>query len=538
MKNMPAEGKILYMGSDFELSFEMHKFFHERSQNIICEDVPYTPGILMSFCSLQNIDIIFFDFSEPGIEIAELLQETLTLKRVSQFKSVLFVAIFKNELQKHENNVIFTSGFQLSFIKGSETEAIFRDSYYIGLRKKVEFPILALARNIKLPLEIGICSTITGMGKDGFRIETDIEGLKDRIKLNLPMFPGLKCKGYEIKESGPPSFQYPMTTSYFVAYPLSGPWVDDSEENIQQDTVDTWLDSFESDFVKSTKIFVRIYSNDLFIVDDIFREKDPSIQINFGNDTKNLEIEIFQAKPSLIFINLDNEDAEDKLSLKILDFLLSISFSLEYKPIIVVTNCNSTGTALQKAYNYPLIVATQGRLDAGLCLTMIRKFKSRQVASSHEAIRDFKIASEYRSLNVFEDFTLTSLTEHEVTFFSEIELPMFTVLHFNLPMDFHATIVPSILSLEKKNDLYHYMAFIHGLSEEQLMVLRKFLNQIIYSPLKDFSEESVRKAMGEALTHEEPKLISPSVPVDKNDKTITNKPAESKKYNFNGKSKL
>lgn len=538
MNTMPVEGKIYYFGSDNELSSEISNFFTARSRGIHFSEAMYTYGSLISLCSSQKIDVIYIDFSEPGMEIKKLLHETLFLKRVGQFKSVLLVALFKDEAQKAENNLIFTSGFQISFIKGSETDALLRDSFYIGLRKKIEFPILALANKNNLPLEIGICSTITCMEKTEFRIETDIEGLKDKLKLNLAMFPELKCPGYEIKESHPPSCQYPMISGYTIGYPLAGPWVDDSEENIQPETIETWLDHSECEFTHMTKTYVRIYSNDLSITNELFNGQDQSIQINFGNDTKNLDTEIFRAKPSLVFVNLDDKDVEDEqVSLKILDFLLSVSFSEDYRPIIVVSNCSSTGPALQKAYNYPLIMATVKKLESELCLTMIKKFQlKRQERSDNVALHYFNPTSVFRSIDIFENFILTSLTEHEVTFISEIELPMFTVVHFALPIEFHATIVPSIMPLEKKNDKYHYMAFIHGLSEEQLMVLRKFVYQIIYSPLKDFSEDSVKKSLGEALTDK--KTVLPPVVEEMKKESSPIKTTEPKKYIFSGKSKL
>lgn len=540
MSSLPIEGTIYYVGSDSDFTLEMNKFFGEKSKAISCHEILYTPGSLVKFCSRQKIDVIFIDFSEAGLEVQLLLEETLFLKRIGQFKSILLVAVFKNEFQKQEYPVIFSSGFQLSFIKGSESDALFRDSYFIGLRKKMEFPVLALARNINLPLEIGVASTISSMDKTEFRIETDFEGLRDKLKVELKMFPDLKCSGYEIKETHPPSYQYPMMTAYTIAYPFSGPWIDDSEENIQPETVETWLDNASSDFSSETKIFVRIYSNDLSIVNGLYKNEQAAVQVNFQSDTRNMHTEILISKPSLIFFNLDSdteEDQEEQITLKLLDFLLSISMGVDYRPIIIVTNCNSTSPALQKAYNYPMIVATQNKLETELCLTLIKKFKAKPRDSFEVPRQYFNPGSTYRSIDVFANFMITNLTEHEVTFISEYELPMFTVLHFKLPLDFHATLVPPIMALDKKNDKHHYMAFIHGLTEEQLMVLRKFVNQIIYSPMKDFSEESVKKSMGEALINETPEE-KPVEIVKEVKKPVIAKPIDLKKYIVTGKSKL
>lgn len=538
MSSLPVEGNVFYFGTDTEFSGEMKTFFSERSKAIVCREGSYVEGSLIKLCSTRNTDIVFIDFSEPGVEIKKVLMEAIFLKRIGQFTSVLLVALFKNEFQKEENNLIFSSGFQLSFIKGAESDALFRDSFFIGLRKRIDFPILALARNINLNIEIGICSTITQMDKAEFRIETDIEDLKEKLKTDLKMFPELKCPGYEIKEAHPPSFMYPMTTSYTIAYPFSGPWTDDSEENIQPETVETWLDHSSDEFSSYVKTNVRIYTSDISIVNELYHNEDETVQFNCGNDTKKLDVEIIETKPDLIFFNLDDENTEDvKVSLKMLEFLLSVSMGHDYKPIIIVSNCISTGQALQKAYNYPMIVATGNKLTADLCLTLTKKYQAKKMENAEFPVQYFKPVSEYRSVDVLVDFMITSLTEHEVTFFSDHELPMFTVLHFRLPIEFHATLVPSIMALEKKNDKQHYMAFIHGLTEEQLMVLRKFVNQIIYRPMKDFSEESVKKTMGEALEKDQTSITPQPAQVEVK-KVTPAKPIESKKYTFTGKSKL
>lgn len=539
MSNLPVEGNTFYIGSDSEFADEIKKFFIGRSSSINCKEAKYEPGTLINICTLQLIDIIFIDFSVPGMEMQKLLQETLFLKRISQFKPILLVALFKDEIQKAQSSIIFSSGFQLCYIKGTESEQIFRDSFYIGMRKKIEFPVLALARNINLDLEIGVCSTITCMDKSEFKIETDFESLQEKVKLELRMFPELKCEAFGIKESHPASHQYPMSKSYTIAYPFAGPWTDDSVENIQPETVDTWIDHSKDEFVHDSKTFVRIYSNELKLINELFKLDDVATQINFGNDTNNLEIEILFSRPSLIFFELDNEEAEaGQITLKMLDFLLSISMGHDYRPIIVVTNSSSTGHALQKAYNYPLIVATSSKLDAKLCHTLIGKYKSKRKEKCEITLQDFRPASEYRSIDVLENFTITSLTEHEVTFYSEHELPMFTVLHFKLPIEFHATIVPPIFHIEKKNNKQHYMAFIHGLTEEQLMVFRKFLNQIIFAPMKDFSENSVKKSMGEALINDKVEITKPVVVPEIKKEPKAPKPIDVKKYFVTGKSKL
>lgn len=539
MNTLAIEGNTYYIGTDSEFAGEIKKFFCGRSANIICREALYEPGILINLCSRQPIDVIFIDFSVPGMEMQKLLQETLYLKRVSQFKPILLVALFKDEFQKDQSNIIFSSGFQLCHIKGTESEQIFRDSFYIGMRKKIEFPVLALARNINLDLEIGICSTITAMDKTEFLIETDLEGLQERVKLELRMFPELKCESFEIKESHQTSYQYPMTNSYTIAYPIAGPWTNDSAENIQQETIDTWIDHSEDEFIHDSKTFVRIYSNELRLLNELFKQVDVTTQINFGNEINNLEIEILVSRPSLIFFELDTEETEaGQISLSMLDFLFSVSMGHDYKPIIVVTNCSSSGHALQKAYNYPLIVATSSKLDAKLCLTLIEKLRAKRQKKSEITLLDFKPSSEYRSIDVLENFTITSLTEHEVTFYSEQELPMFTVLHFKLPIEFHATIVPPIFQIEKKNNKQHYMAFIHGLTEEQLKVFRKFLNQIIFAPMKDFSESSVKKSMGDALINDQVETIKPAVVIEIKKEPKAPKPIDVKKYFVTGKSKL
>ncbi len=508
MSSLPIEGKVFYFGSDNEFSAEIRTFFTHKSSSIICEEGAYSDGALVSLLCSQPQDIIIIDFSEPDIEIQKVIKESLFVKRNNQHKPFLLVALFKNEYQKKQNHLIFSSGFQLSFIKGAESEALFRDCYYIGFKKSLEFPFLALAGNINLSLEIGMCSTLTQMDKTEFVLETDLMGLKDKIKTSLTMFPDLKCSGYEIKEKLLPSNQYPLSAAYLVAIPLAGPWVDDSEENIQSETVETWLENSADEFLIHPKIHVRVYTNESSIIHDLYKHEDPRIHLNCGSDTSGLDSEILKRKPDLIFFDLDDEISElQTVTLKKLEFLLSISMEQEYKPIVIVGNCKSKGQALQKAYNYPLIVSSPGKLNCELALSLIQKFQAKRIENDIQSHQFFKAASEYRSIDVVDNCMITSLTEHEITFVSNYELPILTVLHFKLPIEFHATRVPTIIPLSKKGDKFHYMAFIHGLTEEELMVLRKFVNQIIYSPIDEFTGACVMKALGEAFADEKNELL-------------------------------
>jgi len=98
----------------------------------------------------------------------------------------------------------------------------------------------------------------------------------------------------------------------------------------------------------------------------------------------------------------------------------------------------------------------------------------------------FNLADNRRIIEIKRNTTITSLTEHEITFLCDFEIPYYTTIKFDQPFELYVTVVPSTRQIDNQGSLKHYMGFIHTVSEVQLQTLRQFVNYLLFKRPKEF----------------------------------------------------
>ncbi|WPU63973.1 hypothetical protein [Peredibacter starrii] len=537
MSKHELNDEILFVGDDED-------FFGQITSSplVIKEDVAvlktsYEKG---SIFNRENIPrIVIVDVSNNSIDITRVTKEVLFYKKAPNFKSVFFALVCKNDEQKKELSFLFSTGFYLFHIKGGEIETFVRDVLYIGLKREIDFPRLACAKGINLPLQVGICSSLVKMEKDRISVEADLEDTEEELIIKFRQFPDNKGIVFPVKSSSAFTRYYPMLSTFYLDFPYPGPWEEIGPESILLDTVETWIENFASEFSEGDNFTVQVLSSDFEFLAGTFGGIEDRIKFIFTTSSESCPIEIMlEDKPDLIIANLSRPE-EEGITPEVLDFLYSNDFVVsEYRPVIVIMNTPSKSGALQKLFNYERIVASHSPLDKDMFGKLLEKFKTKD-SEGNKSSGLLKVNSPYRPVDILQEFYIVGLTEHEISFISQRELPFFAVLHFELPIEFHATIVPPIWTIDKKNDKNYYMALIHGLSEEKLMILRKFINQIIHSPLKEFTAEAVAEKLGEKAL-ESAKAPSETIAVEANVvvKSAPTTKKEVRTLKISGKSKL
>lgn len=542
---MNVQKTIIYIGTDEEFLKSVIAF-SAKTKDVVISSSVYGQGSISQMCIENLAHIVFIDFTSLDYEASEqLLEEIIFIKRLQQYKGILFVALLDEDEEKENYSYLFSSGFQLSFIKGCETDVLMRDSFYIGFGEKLGFPGFAKVRNINKDLEIGICSTICRISAGEILVETDLEPLEGELSFKLSLFPDLKNEKFKIKGKYAGSALYPMMTTYCLEYPFATAWETETEEHLHRDTVETWLD-LNSDKLDRRLGFVKIVSKNMLLVSDFYKiQFDIPFFIDLVDSySTNQASDLLCKLPLLIFFDfVDDIDSDDNLP--VVASIIPIIKSLEgYDPIIVICNHASTGSALQKMFDYQFIMVTSNQLSVELFNSLTASFISKRLSKpGFLAHRFFAPSDKRRSVDVLYKFLVTSLTEHEITFYCDTELPMFTVMHFRVPLPFYATIVPTLASLDIKANCFHYMAIIHGIGENGLMKLRQFVNQIIYRPLEDFSEEHVKFVMEQIkLSKQAPEVkvsASPKMPIETMQESKVDIPSlKELRHKIKGKSKL
>lgn len=542
---------IIYVGQDEEFLSTFNEYCREvfEIKLEIQNGGQYQSGVLVRKCAECSPHIVYLDISDDLFESEDLFNELAFIKRHKKLKKILIVGIFSgmNELRSVKH--LFTAGIQYSFIKGNEISMLHNDSFYIGLDERTIFPKYAKVEDINKQLKIGLCSTISSLNMEYVEIETDLESNYPTLPCNLPIFEELHVEYFEIKSRFNSGRLYPSLVTYHLSIPYAGPWGEVDENTIQEETVETWID-FNQDGFDSKKNTIMIFSTNMEILGDVFDYfREVSFYVDFDRVPSVESLERIKLNmPSVLFFDLPNNSAcdnyyddDENYFGEMSELINEIIYLENYDPIFVIMNCSSKCEAVRKTYEYPNILSVTDNMNIDILKMFIDKTIVHENISSVSDHYFFKKSNPARYLDINLNVILTNLTEHEITFHCEEALPMFCVLHLILPVECFVTVIPPLYELEKSTKGFHYMGFIHGIDEEEQKLLRKFVNQMIYKPIDEFTCEAVT-----ALIEQKELEVSEEGESDENADDLNSQGKDEKKERYvverkipySGKSKL
>jgi len=512
--------RFYYIGTDDEFYNNLEAFLNKNlvgSFELVREI--YHKGKILELISKKKPNIVFVDFT--SLEEKNIIhEEIIFLKKINKFKSILFAALLSDSSEQREQMHLYSSGFQIGHVKGEEFEDFISNCLFISLDQRVSSPVYAKAQNINKDLEIGMCSTLCSISIDDFTIETDLELVGENLHLKLHIFKDLNLESFKIKDHKDQSLIYPMTDNYKLSFPFAGPWEDITTETIQKETVETWIDT-NNEELKTTRCFLRIISDNNDIYRELYNIKETFplfIDISDNLDIGTIKQDVSQKKPPLIFMDL-NEDGPVNIESAV-ELINNLKKEDDYKPIIVILNNPSRADALKKVYGYQNIVCVPTPLSIELFTLFINRFLEKNKATPLLDNYFFKESDSNRVINVLHTICVTSLSENEITFSSPIKLPMFSVMHLELPIPCFVTLVPSVGESNNESNSHHYVGLIHGISESQKQLLRKFVNQIMFKPLSEFSASTVESILAQKGKVDRPLVTDEVEPKEKKELTF------------------
>jgi hypothetical protein len=483
----------------------------------------------MTVCMTESPAVVYVDFTSVG-EITNYIKQVTFLKKIPKFKPILFVALLKDEDQLKDYDFIFTSGFQLCFIKGGESLSLFRDSLFIAVDERISYPNYAEAKNLFRKLKAGVCSTATEMNLNGLVIESDVDISHSQLFLNQRIFP--EINEMEVLNSTESASRYAMTTSFEVKFPEEDPWGQEGRFSICTETVETWVDLHKEEFSHKKGNVSVIQSSFDGLLETFNIQRDTVLNSHFYETIEDAAIHLDKILPSLTFIEVDPDDSSVNSLHKIQYLIDCIKRHDNYRPILILLNMPSSSAAVQKLVNYSKIVCSPNKLDGHIIKIFIDLYLKKIVLDHDNYSHVFSSESKMRTLDVEIDIVLNKMTEHEVEFKCDEPLPMFSILHFYQPVEFYATLVPSFFERPETSDQSSKIALIHGVSEKKLEQVRKFVNALIVNPKLSFdlAKEPLPVPTEEIVTPAIEAILIPVTEVRRKD--------HNKKQRFKGKSKL
>jgi len=477
---------IIYYGDDHDFYDKLKDYLSSVGVpgNVLYQDV-YSKGKLIRDGLEKEPSIIILDFA--SVESVRLIaDELLGLKRLTQLKKILCVGMFPNKKSLEELGYFFSLGLHLSIIKGSDETNLFSAVTSVGLGIRDKSERFALAKEIDLPLVIGLCSAITRKEDLGFVLETDFpldqQNLVIRQKL-ISNHPILTCK---VKQKLP-SCEYTYLEAAVMNWPVQGPWDQETEGKLSAEEITHWKILMQERLVEPSYPMTLISTDKKIIFDLLEKTMGEKIRLDVYPELIPEMVESVRRLQSRIIFWENGPSASE---LKRYGSLFSSHG--EHTPIIVIFSTQLNTLDVQNLFGYSNVVCSPGKVETEAVYRMMAKYRNRNSVpfSNYNLPIDHQMES-----FVLVEAQILSLSEQEISFACPQELPMYSVIHLDLPFSMYATLIPNPDGRTRVSKGLCYTGILHGLSEEEFSMLRKFINQIIYKPLKEFSREEIQSVL-------------------------------------------
>ncbi len=519
----------------------LHLFAQNHLFKVAVSHHNYSTGKILKEVDLKFPQVLIID----DLSLSSGFEEELNLlKHFDHFKSILIVCLCYDKEEVISHRFLLTLGVQILYLKGNDLDDFFRDVFLMGFEDRFGASKFARAENLAIPITIGLCSSISAINQDGVIIETDVKLPTDEgLNLVATFLEEAPTLNYVVKDHSSSPFHFQSFETYELSHPYPGPWDEVTAESISPEQIETWIGLNQPSFDGRSDTIAIFSRNFKLTWSYIINDKTFKWAMN---EVVSLDVVTFLKlrRPVMIFMDM-SEIINFESLVCVIEGIQKVS---DYTPIVIVLNYSTGTEAMRKAHNYPHLLVTQNKLDENLLALFVQKYTMKVKSSDERPYHFFRVNDPIRVSSVPVQILITGMTEHEVTFICPHDLPVFSVLEFNLPMSFYLTLTPPYLELHISEKGTHYMGIIHGLTEIELAKLRKIVNQLIYRPTNELSTAIVEKMLKQNYFEVVPKILKPhESPLASNitvlHKSIPETDANSgykivRKKCYNGRSKL
>lgn len=486
-KDIKKEKVIAYIGDDQDFFDEMEIRFRQKGVEADYCQKSYYPGSILDISveSLPNVII----FEMPNATTGIISEEIAFLKKVPVFKPIMIIAIFPDRETLERFPTLASCGVNFFYIKGCEYEHLFRDCQLYGLENRIIPPSFAKAKDLKLLKDLNAISTIAVLEADHLYIDTDLgQPWTDSLKLKVNFLNDDQFRDYEVIEHNEFSTIYPMTDRYLLKFPFSGPWDEETNYTLKPEAISDFTENYH--LFDAKKGFVWIFS-DIKWPEKLFLY---SLNCPFHLEHKSLInasnlCDHEWKKPQGIFIEL-KEDSEEEHEL-LIELIEKILRTKSYYPIIFILNTQFTSHDLKVRNNYENIISSPKGLEFDF-LTKVISTLAKNDEQNKKGLFYFKKEDINRCINLKLESIITSLTEHEIEFELNVEMPLYSLLELKLSETIYITIVEVV---DKGESKFAYSGILHGMDELSYQNIRKIVNQLIYNPKNSLTDVEIEKIL-------------------------------------------
>lgn len=476
---------IIYAGNDAEFFSELEAFARFRG-GVECVCLSSGAEIVVKEILHRKPQLVITDATQTP----EFVGALRALRQIEFFRALVLAVYCKDQSEVSSAEDFLSFGAILFHVKETDSETFFRDVFHMTFEGNFLNPDFARAKNLGITLDVGFLGNIAAVSSGHVLIETDLPPGRE-LTVCLPMATG-PALSLPVQDTTSPALTAHFLNSAVTEIPYPGPWDTISEDSLCPDTVETWLGFKEEAFDPRSAVVFMFTEDPEFLGELLLRPAKSWYRI-FSRFDPFVDA-VRGLSPELIIFDLQSNEGPD---LSHLESVIEEIREQKPSPIVVALRSPSESAALRKLYLYDLVLSSPEKLTTALFESLVSKALERNRGSRKW---NYLLPGDSdRRCWVEKTIRLTSLSERDFTFVTDLEIPYFSVLRTQLPFPGYLTVVPAEGSLPPSREGNHYRALLHGISEEELSKLRKVVNQLIYTPRKELSREIVEAMLKQDL---------------------------------------
>lgn len=473
--------KLYFIGEKHEATNNLVDHLTKIDENFFDYEVKY--GYWENFyVYLQehtpNLLLVDFSLISKKEQLYKYISHISRIKNSEAFRHLLVVGIFNNAETLKSYKLLFNCGINYFHIIGDDFKLFFGNLYYIAFEDESNSLKLAHAKKLQIKQEFTHYMHLASVSSMSLRFESDVNvGEKFIGKINN--FFENNLVAFDVLEEMPKTEQFPQMSSYEASYVFSSGWDDPGFDipPIFEDVVDSWLTLLHQDqeLVEDTLVYMDYFSE--VPAHAFVRAKDLSLEQVRLNVVGEYFDDYYKENktPDVIIYEIGTEASIDRF-----ENLMTHLENDNSQIIVLLKNHPSNVAALRKLYQYDYIMPfpdTIGAMELAKMMALISHKKG------NDTVESLKLASNHYTTELKFNCTITSITENEITFMTDKEIPYFTNLHIMLSdRIIPIIVVPSYMNLSPNIKGYHYMSLVMGVEDKDRQFLRKqvkaFLNHL------------------------------------------------------------
>lgn len=242
-----------------------------------------------------------------------------------------------------------------------------------------------------------------------------------------------------------------------------------------------WIDDNQTRSLEK-KAKILIVDRDFHLYLNSPRTDKYSYTIRCVSQLDDPSAEYERLEPQVIAYALDKDGVLDpKNTMEKLDQMMKMLKAkyMDSSPFVVTFNCNISSTELQNRYSYPQIMSSPSDINVEVLLKMADIFdkKLSKTFSIPTEKKVFLRKTNTASIaEIMIPIRILKLSETDMLFQTEHELPSGINLHLTGPVDMFIHVIP----MKSQGKIPVYLGLIHCLGEVEKKELRRYVNAVFF----------------------------------------------------------